>query len=114
MGVASDQVGATEEQQVGYGEIIVSDQAVAVGVTAVPTPLADSQSSWHVFELLAARFQFSSAVGINPNMLTWKEFDSKAMRKVEEGQDLVSVAENSATGDGALVRVFARILIKLH
>ena len=40
--------------------------------------------------------------------------DSKSMRKVEEGQDLIEVIENSAISNGAQVITYTRVLIKLH
>ena len=87
--VRSDQISASEDQDVCYGEIVVSDQAVAIGVTAVPISCTDSQSSWHVYESMSSRFSFVSGVGFDPAGGILTRFDSKAMRKVEEGQDLI-------------------------
>ena len=45
----SDQAVAIEEQTAAFGVAVVSDQAVAVGVTAVPTPITDIGSDlWFV------------------------------------------------------------------
>ncbi len=112
--IGSDQVGATEDQTLSYGHIVVSDQAVAIGVTALPTPVTDSQSDWFVYEALVGRFNFVTASGFEQAAITIKEIDSKAMRKVEEGQDLISVVETSALSSGLLVTAFFRTLIKLH
>ena len=109
----SDQQIATEAQSIAYGEIVVSDVALAAGVASVPTPITDSQSNWHVFEGLANRFILGTAVGF---MEAGREriIDSKAMRKVAEGQDIITVAETTAISDGVIVSSFSRVLIKLH
>ena len=44
VGIISDQTAATEDQLGAIGMAVVSDQAVAVGVTAVPTPITDMGS----------------------------------------------------------------------
>ncbi len=114
--VRSDQSAAAEDQNWGYGQIVVSDEAVGVGVSAVPTPDAQSGSSWIVYERGAGRFLFISGIGVDPRQMidgTYR-FDSKAMRKVEEGQDLISVVEASALSDGFVITSFSRTLIKLH
>ncbi len=43
-----------------------------------------------------------------------RSIDSKAMRKVEDGSTLVEVIEASGISSGVNVRLFSRILIKLH
>ncbi len=110
----SDQEGASENQDIAYGNIVVSDQATAIGVTAVPTPATDSQSDWYVYERMINRFQLFTAVGFHPNAGMFMAFDSKAMRKVTEGEDVLTVVETDAISAGATVSSFARILIKLH
>jgi len=60
-----------------------------------------------------ALFTFGSAVGF-VNDGVGKEIDSKAMRKVEEGQDLIGVVESSSVSQGVIASVYIRTLIKLH
>ena len=111
----TDNVTASEDQVAHYGEIVVSDQAVAIGVTAVPTPATDNQSGFHVYDSAAQSSSLLSSVGLNPDMQPHRyQFDSKAMRKVEEGQDLISVVETDALSLGLSVFTFSRTLIKLH
>ena len=90
--------------------------AQGVGVTAVPTPVADNGSDWFVSESIAGLFNLITAVGTEqlagPGWL--HSIDSKAMRKVSEGQTIVSVAEIGGLSDGALLLSFGRMLIKLH
>ena len=113
--VRSDQAGATESYGADLGCAVVSDQAVAIGVTAVPTPLTDKSSDlWFVYEQLFGRIEIGSGAGTGVPVQTsmFKEFDSKAMRKVEEGQDLVTVVENELAGCNIIVS--GRFLVKLH
>jgi len=106
----SDQTAAAERTSVSFGQAVVSDQAVAIGVTAVPTPVTDQGSDlWYVYESLVHSF-VNNAMGPAYN---FKEFDSKAMRKVEDGQDLATVIEN-ARGLGCTFSQVFRTLIKLH
>ncbi len=113
--VRSDQQAASESYSLLYGHAVVSDQAVAVGVTAVPTPDTDSDSDlWFVFEGVFGRFVILSSVGQQPVGGTFQKFDSKSMRKVEDGQDAISVIETSSASNGANIEVMFRQLIKLH
>ncbi len=113
--VRSDQIAAAEFQDAAYGMAVVSDQAAAIGVTAVPTPATDNGSDlWYVYERLVGQLEFASGVGFEPQMFEQQKVDSKAMRKVEEGQILVEVIETGALSSGVSVITFQRTLIKLH
>ena len=113
--VFSDQVSASEDQHVAYGSIVVSDQAVAVGITAIPTPAEEDSFAWIHYDMALQRFHSSSATSIHPNMAPHRYVvDSKSMRKVEEGQDLIEVIQNGPNADGATVVTFTKTLIKLH
>ncbi len=112
--VASDQGGVSENYDCALGFAVVSDQALAIGVTAVPTPNTDRDSDlWMVYEEVGGRWRFDSAAGVTEAGVGTK-FDSKGMRKVEEGQDLAITIENSAVSLGAVVYKSGRMLIKLH
>ncbi len=111
--LSSDQVAADEFQVAGLGVAVVSDQAAAIGITAVPTPLTDLESDLWLFHQIVSTFSTASANG-GSGALWSKEFESKAMRKVEEGQDVIVVSEFSALGDGWTMITGGRVLIKLH
>ncbi len=114
-GIRSDQAGATEDYSGSLGYSIVSDQATAIGVTAVPTPETDRGSDlFFVYESLAGQTTFADATGFTTQSGEWKQFDSKAMRKVEVGQDMVIVVETSAISSGAILHNSGRFLLKLH
>ncbi len=113
--VSSDQEAGDERQSVAYGACVVSDQAVGIGVTAVPTPATDNDSDlWFVHESLFNNFQFASGVGFDGASGTKYPIDSRAMRKVEDGSDLITVVETSAVSFGTRVLSFNRVLLKLH
>ncbi len=109
--VRSDQTAANEQVNVMYGRAVVTDQAVAIGVTALPTPATDNDSDlW---------FQFGSAslhfgVDVKNSIQVLQLIDSKAMRRVEDGQDIAGVVETDANSEGAVIAVFTRSLVKLH
>jgi len=112
--VTSDQTAATERQAVALGMCIVSDQASAIGVTAVPTPYTDAGSDlFFVYEQNVQELTVVTAIGFyaeNPG----QHYDSKAMRKVNDDQDFIVVIENSGVTSGADVFHSGRMLIKLH
>ena len=114
--IESDQTAATEISQVALGAAVVSDQASAIGVTAVPTPEIDKASDlWFLYESIISSFVVISAIGAFEPAGVTQQFDSKAMRKVEDGEDVVFVVENGAlAADGAIGRLTGRVLIKLH
>ncbi len=114
-GFSSDQTAADEDQEVAFGSIVVSDEAVAVGITAVPTPVEQDGSPWIHFDMAFQRLEFLSSVGVVPDMMPQRYvIDSKSMRKVEEGQDLITVIQNSGTSEGTNVATYVKTLVKLH
>ncbi len=112
--VKSDQTTALEDYSGAIGVEVVSDQAVAVGVTAVPTPVGQSSSDvWIAFEWFMGKFVFVSGVGFEDGN-SERVLESKAMRKVQEGEQLITVVESSALSTGFTLQVAQRILVKLH
>ena len=111
----SDQISSDETYGVGLGMAVVSDQAAAIGITAVPTPSTDGDSDlFFLYEEMYSRFEFFDATGVNPQNSIGRTFDSKASRKVEEGQDLAITVETGTISLGAVVIKAGRMLIKLH
>jgi len=109
----SDQIAARETYGVALGFAVVSDQATAIGVTAVPTPITDRGSDmFFVFEEMLGSAIGDVATGTSQNIGWQKEIDSKAMRKVDIGQDLAITVENEI--NGVVVTFAGRMLIKLH
>jgi len=109
--IKSDQAAAIEDQAGAYGVAVVSDQAVAVGITGVPLPNTDAESSlWMLHQFIMGSAQELTDLTVGPRHYS---LDSKAMRKVDAGQDVVFVLENSLA-TGMIVTSAARLLVKTN
>ena len=89
---------------------MVSDQAVAVGVSAIPTPVTELSSDlWFVHQWIMNSVGAGDVNNIKGHQMS---VDSRAMRKVEDGQDVVIVQETDLTGTGAgvILTVAGRML----
>ena len=110
--VESDQIASNEQPFGAFGLCVVTQQATAIGVTAVPSPYTDQDSDvWFVHQFWAAAWKFNTSGAASPTVY---QFDSKAMRKVEDGQDLISVFENGNTSHGSRYIAIWRLLVKTN
>ena len=106
----SDQSAAVEIQEGAYGIAVVSDQAVGVGITAIPEPITDMGSNlWLLHQIVYAD---ESDVATFTRSGQFRSQDSKAMRKVEVGSDVVVVAENTSASFGSTWVIGGRMLVK--
>ncbi len=115
--IRSDQAAATETYAGDLGYAVVSDQAAAIGITAVPTPFTDLASDlWFFHQIMDGSFVFVSGVGFTSDGVgsSQRDFESKGMRKVNGDQDVVFTLETSTLSSGAILYAAGRILIKLH
>jgi len=113
--VISDQLVASEIQVTGVGLCVVSDQAAAIGITAVPTPLTELESDlWFVNKVMITELTFGTAVGFDADAGRMFSIDSKAMRKVNDDEQIIIAVEGSGIGGGALITMAGRLLIKEH
>ena len=113
--VSSDQNAASENYSASVGYCVVSDQAFAIGVTAVPTSETDRGSDlFFVHESAAGRIVRGDTTGFQDPVGIQRVFDSKAMRKVNEDSTMAIVIETSFVSSGVLFHESARMLIKLH
>ena len=112
----SDQLAVTEDQVGGFGICVVSESASAAGVASVPTPLTELNSDlWFVHQTMLNSISIAGTVSIGDTRSgTQYIVDSKAMRKVNNDEDVVVVVEGSGTGDGQAISFLGRILVKLH
>ena len=113
--IRSDQDAASEDQAVNFGIEVVSAPAVAIGVTAVPTPVAEQGSDfWLAHQIMFNSFG-RTASGLGQRGTRYV-VDSRAMRKVEDGMDVITVAEldTGVSAGGAVILVSGRMLIKTH
>ena len=111
--VRSDQSAATELYIGNFGFCVISDQAAAVGVAAVPTPATDLGSDlWFMLDQWIGNF---TLVGTDVTTeVRSSKIDSKAMRKVDIGQDIAGVIEAGIGGSGVTIGTVGRMLVKLH
>jgi len=114
MHVTSDQAAVFEEINGAMGMVVVSDAAAAVGITAVPTPVTEaSDDGWFVWVPFSQLSAGTNGTGVGAlfaaELGASYEFDSKAMRRVEEGSTIIVVAE-LASSLGAEVFVNTALL----
>ena len=107
--ITTDQEAGSEDYFGAFGLCVVSDQASAAGAGSIPTPITESSSD------LWLAFTFCAGVGgsLSRNSQTFV-LESRGMRKVEEGQDVVSLFENGSNTTGLKYLGQFRFLIKLH
>ena len=100
LSVKSDQTGGDEDAVGAFGIAVVEEPAATVGITALPTPTSDIGSdAWMYWTPFTYSVEFADATGFQVNAAQSLVVDSKAMRKVENNQRLVSVIQNiSAVG----------------
>jgi len=114
LSIKSDQIASAENQIGAYGIGVVSAQAEALGITAIPHPSTDSSwGGWLFHQYFANALELATAVGFVTNKCVVTTIDSKAMRKVGDEERLVFVIENSAAF-GIQVLDPLRVLSKLH
>ena len=107
--IVSDQEAAQETPFLAFGLAIVSDSAAAAGAGSIPTPITEEDSDlWFAYTYAAA------AGDTKTTNIERVDFESRAMRKVNNDQDVVSVAENGSSTHACLYLAKFRFLLKLH
>jgi len=108
--VLSDQVAALERPFGALGFIVVSSKAVATGATAIPDPVTEASSDeWFQFLPWAV-----TGGPVDGRRVQEFKFDSRAQRKVADGEEFVAVIANGALAAiGAEFLLNTRILVKL-
>ena len=107
--VASDQVAAAEQPFGALGFLVVSDKAVALGATALPDPITQEGSdSWFVYRSFAG-----SGGPIEGRPMIEHMFDSKAQRRVEDGEDIAVMLSNANAAQACAFILKFRMLVKL-
>ena len=100
--VRSDQAGSAEDQVGALGIMKVNDVALAAGAASIPGPSTEASDDgwfvWRPFSQMGA----DTATGAGRAGLLY-EFDSKAMRTVEEGFGLAVMVENASATHGITV-----------
>ena len=111
LSVMSDQNAAVEVPFGAFGMRVVSAKALATGPTAVPDPVTEvTDDGWYVYQPFSCEGTLSSNAG-RPIMQF--PFDSRAQRKVEDGDQVVAMMANASAADGLLYVLNLRFLVKL-
>ncbi len=102
--VVSDQGSVPDETQVGaFGLIVASDIALGVGAASLPGPITEaSDDGWFVWEPFAQSGSIEETLA-PARVGNWYPFDSKAMRKIQEGYGAAVMIENASATDGLRV-----------
>ena len=107
----SDQVAANEVQFGAFAIGVVGDPAATAGVASVPVPSVVGWGDDLFFMTMALQNIGASGITVTRQNILAIEFDSKAMRKINDGEALAVTASNwGATG--AEIAVSFRILFK--
>ena len=96
----SDQTAATEAPQGAMGICVVSDAAVTAGAASLPGPITDLDDDLWLFWTSMHAITTVGATALNVQNLTnpLVHVESRAMRRVVEGQQLAIMGENNAVG----------------
>jgi len=110
--VASDQVAASEEPFGALGFGMVKLPAITAGVASVPTPITEeSDDSFFVWMPWETDLLIVTAVSAVRPKFSRYDFDSKAMRKITQGDAIAVTLENASAAHGAVYIVKFRILV---
>ncbi len=80
-----------------YGLMVVSNEALGIGVTAIPGPWDDPDGDWMVWRSFAGTWDVTTDVGRALTAVSF-EIDSKAMRKVGPNESIVTLVESQGGG----------------
>ncbi len=109
LSVRSDQNAAIEWPFGALGMQVVSEKAVATGVTALPDPVTEGASdTWFVYQ----DWQ-SGTINTSERTVYDYPFESRAMRKIEEGFDVAIMIANASALHGVQYVLNFRMLIKV-
>ena len=110
-GHSSDQFAADEFRTGGFGMMVVTDTAAAVGATAIPGPVTNAaDDGWFLHHTFVQEIEVITGAGFETNAMEIIRFDSKAKRIVAEGSSIVLMAENISASTGMNVAFAVRIL----
>ncbi len=113
--VQSDQNAANETPFGAFGFAVVSERARAVGVTAIPFPVTDEGSDLFFVHQTFLGGSFGASTGaLFANPWHQYDFDSKAMRKLEDGMAIAVQIQNSSGAHGLNYVLKFRMLFKTH
>jgi len=92
---------ATSAMVVAAGITVVSTKSLTIGVTALPTPLANIEWPWLWWDSTVVGIDVGDATGFEQLTTFNRSIDSKAMRKVPPASTVVLIVEAGAAMLGA-------------
>jgi len=110
--IRSDQNAAVEPQLGAFGAVVVSDLAIAAGAGSIPGPVTEAQDDgWFLW----VPFNQTSTKSLTAGALhsVQYEFDSKAMRRVEQGFGVAFMVENASSVFGLEMSFSISVLTSL-
>jgi len=109
--ISSDQAAAVEDQTGAMGMVVVNDLAIAAGAASLPGPHTDSSDDgWFVWQPF---MQSGIGSGASQQFGERYDFDSKAMRRIEEGFAVAVMVENSHATFGLEILIGFALLASL-
>ena len=113
--VRSDQDAVNETGFGALGFAVVNDNARAAGAASILGPITnEAADQWFVHQFFNAGNVGPTTGALFGNPWHRYSFDSKAMRKVEEGDAIVVMVENAAVTFSFEFLLKFRLLLKLH
>ena len=110
--LSSDQNAATEWQLGAIGFQVANNNAITAGVGSLLTPVTDaSDEAWFLWAPLTNKHAFATAAGFDSNGGRTFMIDSKAQRRLQDGQSLALVVENASATTGLIISVTFSMLI---
>ena len=98
--------------QGAFGGIKVSSDAFAIGVTALPGPLTDSENDWFMYlpfcHLVQSGDEEATAINANVSL----PFDSRGMRKAKIGDVLAFMVEFFSDTGGSVFDIAYQVRIQ--
>ncbi len=104
--VSPDQAPAAQDAaSVGFGIGVVSSAAFAVGLTAVPDPIAQPDYPWLYWASHDFFFPDTSLTGASPTRSLRRSFDIRSMRKIKPQETLAFVIQYANTAGNPPLQV---------
>ncbi len=108
-----ESVVADTESWGALGMAVVTEVAAAAGAASIPGPLTDSfWDGWFLYVFISVALRFDDATGISTPTQVRVDFDSKAMRKIEDNESLVVMFETGASSNQIVIMEHFRTLLK--
>ena len=93
---------------------MVTDQAFATGITAIPGPISDVSNDWIIYQPFAQRFTLLTAVGFVVDSSLDYVIDGKAQRVVQPDETIAFVLETNSESEGLIYQVIGRVLSRVR